>query len=48
LDAAYSIDISSEEIETFGSDVSLGRPGQPDEIAPSFVFLASGTSGDVI
>jgi hypothetical protein len=24
------------------------NPGQPEEIAPSFVFLASGTGGDVI
>jgi NAD(P)-dependent dehydrogenase (short-subunit alcohol dehydrogenase family) len=34
----------SKEVETFGSDVPLGRPGQPDEIAPSFVFLASDDS----
>jgi len=33
-----------EEVETFGSDVLLGRPGQPEEIAPSYVFLASGDS----
>ena len=25
----------------FGSNVPLGRPGQPDEVAPCFVFLAS-------
>jgi NAD(P)-dependent dehydrogenase (short-subunit alcohol dehydrogenase family) len=31
----------AEEVETFGSDVPLGRPGQPEEVAPSFVFLAS-------
>jgi NAD(P)-dependent dehydrogenase (short-subunit alcohol dehydrogenase family) len=30
----------AKEVETFGSDVPLGRPGQPEEIAPSFVFLA--------
>jgi NAD(P)-dependent dehydrogenase (short-subunit alcohol dehydrogenase family) len=34
----------SKEVETFGSDVPLGRPGQPEEIAPSFVFLASDDS----
>lgn len=28
-------------VAEFGQDVPLGRPGQPDEIAPSFVFLAS-------
>jgi NAD(P)-dependent dehydrogenase (short-subunit alcohol dehydrogenase family) len=33
-----------EEVETFGSDVPLGRPGQPDEVAPSYVFLASDDS----
>jgi NAD(P)-dependent dehydrogenase (short-subunit alcohol dehydrogenase family) len=31
----------AKEVETFGSDVPLGRPGQPGEIAASFVFLAS-------
>ncbi|HVF70583.1 MAG TPA: SDR family oxidoreductase [Chthoniobacterales bacterium] len=30
-----------EEVETFGADTALGRPGQPEEVAPSFVFLAS-------
>jgi NAD(P)-dependent dehydrogenase (short-subunit alcohol dehydrogenase family) len=34
----------AEEVETFGSDVPLGRPGQPEEIAPSYVFLASDDS----
>jgi NAD(P)-dependent dehydrogenase (short-subunit alcohol dehydrogenase family) len=33
-----------EKVETFGSDVPLGRPGQPEEIAPSYVFLASDDS----
>lgn len=31
---------SAEEVAEFGKDVPLGRPGQPEEIAPSFVFLA--------
>ena len=30
-----------EQVKTFGADVPLGRPGQPDEVAPSYVFLAS-------
>ncbi|HEY2386555.1 MAG TPA: SDR family oxidoreductase [Candidatus Binatia bacterium] len=30
-----------EKVETFGSDVPLQRAGQPEEIAPSYVFLAS-------
>jgi NAD(P)-dependent dehydrogenase (short-subunit alcohol dehydrogenase family) len=33
-----------QEVETFGSDVPLGRPGQPEEVAPSYVFLASDDS----
>jgi NAD(P)-dependent dehydrogenase (short-subunit alcohol dehydrogenase family) len=32
---------SAEEVSRFGQKVPLGRPGQPDEIAPSYVFLAS-------
>lgn len=32
---------SEEQVRSFGSDVPLGRPGQPEEVAPSFVFLAS-------
>ncbi len=34
----------AEEVEVFGSDVPLGRPGQPEETAPSFVFLACNDS----
>jgi NAD(P)-dependent dehydrogenase (short-subunit alcohol dehydrogenase family) len=34
----------ADEVETFGSDVPLGRPGQPEEVAPSYVFLASDDS----
>ena len=30
-----------EAVESFGSSVPLGRPGQPVEIAPIYVFLAS-------
>ena len=35
---------SKEEVATFGSDVPLSRPGQPEEVAPSYVFLASDDS----
>jgi NAD(P)-dependent dehydrogenase (short-subunit alcohol dehydrogenase family) len=31
-----------EKVKTFGSDTPLGRPGQPSEVAPCYVFLASG------
>jgi NAD(P)-dependent dehydrogenase (short-subunit alcohol dehydrogenase family) len=30
-----------EEVEKFGTDVPLGRPGEPSEVAPCYVFLAS-------
>ncbi|MBP7146273.1 MAG: glucose 1-dehydrogenase [Acidobacteria bacterium] len=30
-----------DKVETFGSNVPLGRAGQPEEVAPCFVFLAS-------
>ena len=30
-----------EKVQSFGQDVPLGRPGQPEEVAPSYVFLAS-------
>lgn len=30
-----------EKVEKFGKDTPLGRPAQPVEIAPSYVFLAS-------
>ncbi len=29
---------------TFGSDVALGRAGEPSEVAPCYVFLASADS----
>lgn len=32
---------SKEKVESFGKDVPLGRPGQPAEVAPCYVFLAS-------
>ena len=30
-----------DQVSTFGSEVPLGRPGQPEEVAPSYLFLAS-------
>lgn len=33
-----------EKVESFGADVPMGRAGQPEEVAPSFVFLASDDS----
>jgi len=37
-----------EKIKTFGQDTALGRPGQPEEVAPSFVFLASNADSSYI
>jgi NAD(P)-dependent dehydrogenase (short-subunit alcohol dehydrogenase family) len=34
----------TEKVETFESDVPLKRPGQPEEVAPAYVFLASDDS----
>jgi NAD(P)-dependent dehydrogenase (short-subunit alcohol dehydrogenase family) len=34
-------DRSAEEIAEFGRDNPMGRPAQPEEIAPAFVFLAA-------
>lgn len=30
-----------EKVESFGKQVPMGRAGQPEEVAPSYVFLAS-------
>jgi NAD(P)-dependent dehydrogenase (short-subunit alcohol dehydrogenase family) len=31
----------AEKVSNFGADTPMKRPGQPDEVAPCFVFLAS-------
>lgn len=36
-----------EEVENFGHEVALARPGQPEELAPAYVFLASSDSSYV-
>jgi NAD(P)-dependent dehydrogenase (short-subunit alcohol dehydrogenase family) len=33
--------MSAEKVDTFGQDTPIGRAGQPAELAPAFVFLAS-------
>jgi NAD(P)-dependent dehydrogenase (short-subunit alcohol dehydrogenase family) len=34
----------AEKVSRFGADTPMQRPGQPDEVAPCFVFLASDDS----
>ena len=34
-------DAPAEKVSTFGEDVPMKRPAQPEEIAPAFVFFAS-------
>ncbi|MFY1584535.1 SDR family oxidoreductase [Micromonospora sp. WMMD734] len=36
-----------EKVEKFGTDTPLGRPGQPAELAPAYVFFASQESSYV-
>jgi NAD(P)-dependent dehydrogenase (short-subunit alcohol dehydrogenase family) len=31
----------AKKVDDFGTDTPLGRPGQPAEVAPAYVFLAS-------
>jgi NAD(P)-dependent dehydrogenase (short-subunit alcohol dehydrogenase family) len=45
--------MQAETTDDFGQDVPFGRPAQPDEIAPSYVFFAAGQlssyySGEVL
>ena len=44
--------MTDEKVQKFGSDTPLGRPGQPAELAPAYVYFASGessyTTGEVL
>jgi NAD(P)-dependent dehydrogenase (short-subunit alcohol dehydrogenase family) len=31
----------AEDVARFGADTPMGRPGEPEELAPTYVFLAS-------
>lgn len=33
-----------DHVDNFGKNTPMGRPGQPEEVAPSYVFLASAES----
>jgi len=41
-------DKKAEMVATFGSQVPMKRPAQPEEIAPAYVFLASGQCSSYI
>lgn len=38
----------AEKVAEFGSDVPMGRPAQPEEIAPSYVFFAANSDSSYI
>jgi NAD(P)-dependent dehydrogenase (short-subunit alcohol dehydrogenase family) len=37
-----------QKVSQFGSDTPIGRPAQPEEIAPAYVFLASDADSSYI
>jgi NAD(P)-dependent dehydrogenase (short-subunit alcohol dehydrogenase family) len=41
-------DRKASEVSQFGAQVPMGRPAQPEEISPAFVFLASPQTGSYI
>ena len=41
-------DRDAEGLEAFGKDTVYGRPAQPEELAPAYVFLASAQSSSYI
>jgi NAD(P)-dependent dehydrogenase (short-subunit alcohol dehydrogenase family) len=40
--------LSAEEVAKFGSQSPMGRPAQPEELAPAYVFLASNADSSYI
>ncbi|MGE0614256.1 MAG: SDR family oxidoreductase [Bacteriovoracia bacterium] len=41
-------DRTPKEIQEFGADTPYGRPAQPEEVAPAYVFFASGADSNYI
>lgn len=39
---------SAEEVKDFGAETPLGRPAQPEEIAPAYVFFASNADSSYV
>ena len=42
--AAIPATMDQEQLPKFGYQTALGRPGQPEEVAPAYVYLASNDS----
>ena len=40
--------MTPERVARFGADSPMGRPAQPEEIAPAYVFLASNADSSYI
>lgn len=40
--------LSPDKVATFGSQTKLGRPAQPEEIAPAYVFFASNADSSFV
>lgn len=41
-------DRPADEVATFGQDSDMGRPAQPEELSPAYVFLASPVTGSYV
>lgn len=41
-------DQTAEKVATFGKDSAMGRPAQPEELSPAYVFLASPVTASYI
>ena len=37
-----------EDVSEFGADTPMGRPAQPEEIAPAYVFFASNADSSFV
>ena len=40
--------MTPDKVAKFGSDSPMGRPAQPEEVAPAYVFLASDADSSYI
>jgi NAD(P)-dependent dehydrogenase (short-subunit alcohol dehydrogenase family) len=40
--------MTAKDVATFGQDSPMGRPAQPEELAPAYVFLASNADSSYI